>query len=143
MSGFLLIAGLTAIVFMWLKRSGKIFHATGASSSIWQELIQQHGLHLDQQYRNIIGLDTNAQKMLIYSAGKPFVLNTYDVTGVETNWNTVTTRNGWGMIRQKDTHNRLFIKTRSMTDPRVEVRFHSKEEMDNWYQRLSVMFNLR
>jgi len=143
MSGFWYIVAITALIHVWFKYLKGDFYAKGASKGAWQNLITQHELHLDQQYRNLIGIDTNARKMLIYSAGKSFVLAPHDVTGVETNWNTVTTRNGWGMVRQKNTHNRLFVKTRSMTDPRIEVRFHSKEEMENWYQRLSVMFNLR
>jgi len=47
------------------------------------------------------------------------------------------------MASQKDTKCRLLIKTRSMNDPLIEVHFHNKDEMRQWYQRLCVMFDLR
>jgi len=142
MTDALNFAAIGTVVVLVIKRLTKESFRTGTNAVEWQRLADQHGLHLDYQYRNIIGIDSNANKVLIYS-GKPFVLATDDVTGVESEWNSKTTSNAWGMTFHKNTHVRLFVKTRSMSDPVIEIRFAKKEEMEMWYQRLSVMFDLR
>lgn len=136
---------LLVFLFFGLKRR-KFFSwsfAHGASSSQWQSLIEKNGLHLDIQYRNTIGIDSTTNKVLICSGDQSYLLTTHDVTGIQTDSMLKTTTNGWGMASQKDTKCRLLIKTTSMSNPIVEVRFHNKDEMTQWYQRICVMFDLR
>ncbi|RFB72946.1 MULTISPECIES: hypothetical protein [unclassified Herbaspirillum] len=117
--------------------------ASGANEKKWQDLIAQHGLRIDHQYRNSIGIDSTANKALVYSGDQSYLLTTHDVTGVQTDSMLKTSVNGWGMASQKDIRCRLLIKTLSMSNPIIEVRFHNKNEMSEWYQRLCVMFDLR
>ena len=136
---------LLVFLFFGLKRRNFFSwsFASGASGKKWQDLIAQHGLRIDHQYRNTIGIDSTANKALVFSGDQSYLLTTHDVTGIQTDSMLKTTVNGWGMASQKDTKCRLLIKTTSMSNPIIEVRFHNKDEMTNWYQRLCVMFDLR
>ena len=105
------------------------------------ESLAKHGMTLDYNYQDVLGIDSKSGKAFIYTdAGR--ILLPGDVRSIEKSSLHETKYNVYGMGFHKDKECKLILNTNSLDQPMHVIGFLNKNDMDLWYSRLCVFFNL-
>ena len=135
---FLLVVGCAVLgVFIFILAMGK-----RKEKRNWMiAWFAKHGMTPEYNYQDVLGIDSKAGKAFIYTDAA-WVLMPGDVRSVEKSSIHETKYNAYGMGFHKDKQCKLILHTKSMDQPIQVIGFHNKNDMDLWYSRLSLFFNL-
>ena len=106
-----------------------------------QSWLTKHGMNLDYQYGNVLGIDSKAGKAFIYTDAA-WILLPGDVRSIEKSSLRETKYNVWGKGFHKNKECQLVLHTKSMSSPIHVIGFNAKTDMDLWYSRLGLFFKL-
>jgi hypothetical protein len=100
---------------------------------------KKHGLKLDYNYRNILGIDTTSNKIYIYTDAARI----FDVSDIRELARSNDTRTDAVWNVRSYSNCSLTFTTNDLEQPIYVVQFKREhEEMEKWYARLSMVCHL-